>query len=183
MSYKNALLIIGVTFSLVACQVEIPGKIVLTGPNSFSGGGTAADGGSNNSSGGGNQLPPVSSPVPSPIPTPVPSPTPPAGANGPAVVTFMIAQGTGDGAWNTAQNPLVAKVGDTIRIVNMDNSGTRGKQLHTDGAPCAHANAVIPVGGSYDCVASKAFATNAANPDTYNHRVGSNAGFFIRITQ
>lgn len=94
-----------------------------------------------------------------------PSTTPPNG-----IVELRIANGTGTGAWNTEATPVVAKVGQTIRIFNDDS---RVHQMHTNGAPCPHGSPIQP-GKSGDCVVTKAFA----GPSLYDHI--TEGKFFLR---
>lgn len=115
----------------------------------------------------------------------------------PTVITFNIPAGTGDGAWNTAQNPLVVSMGTatsrTIRIVNLDSTtGNAGKVLHSNGgAFCAHQNPAAPLAtnGSYDCaITAAAVGTDTcadpANPLLYNHQIANrSARFCVRIVQ
>jgi hypothetical protein len=72
--------------------------------------------------------------------------TPPA-AN-PDVVEFRIKAGTGQGAWNTKETEVVAKVGKRFVIYNDD---TITHQWHTNGTPCQHGNPIEP-GRSAECV-------------------------------
>lgn len=50
-------------------------------------------------------------------------------------VTFRIKAGTGRGPWNSAENPVRVKRGQTLIIQNDDSSP---HQLHTNGSPCPH---------------------------------------------
>ena len=54
--------------------------------------------------------------VSTPPPAPTTPPTPP-----PTTVVFHIPRGTGAGAWNDGSGRVIAKVGDTLRIVNDDS--------------------------------------------------------------
>lgn len=105
---------------------------------------------------------------------PTPEGTPPGGPDETGssgnIVEFRIKAGTGRGAWNTAETAVVAKVGQTVRIVN-DDSETH--QLHTNGAPCPHGNP-IPPGQSRDCVVSRPYSGGPL----YDH--GTRGDFFIR---
>jgi hypothetical protein len=72
----------------------------------------------------------------------------------PNVVEFRIAAGTGKGAWNTAANKVVVKVGQTLKIINSD---TIQHQLHTDGAPCEHGSPIAP-GATFECKISQPYS-------------------------
>ncbi len=85
---------------------------------------------------------------------------------------FRIAAGTGNGAWNTAQKPIVARVGDTVRIFNDDTTTHR---LHTNGRPCPHGNDIQP-GQFRDCVIGQQF-----EGDLYDHN--TNGPVFFQATR
>lgn len=79
------------------------------------------------------------------------------------IVQYTIPAGTADNLqdWNDRNNPLFAKVGDTLIITNGDN---QPHQLHTDGAPCAHGDLMQP-GESWQCVLTKPYdSRNEQNP-------------------
>jgi hypothetical protein len=67
--------------------------------------------------------------------------TPTAGSSN--VVRFVIPKGTGAGAWNTADNPIRVKVGQTLEVVNDDSIR---HQIHTNGRPFFHPFASIAPG-------------------------------------
>jgi hypothetical protein len=77
----------------------------------------------------------------------------PGASTGSKIIEFRIKAGTGDGAWNTAESQIEAKVGQTVRIINDD---TVKHRFHTNGAPCPHGNDIQP-GKSEDCVISKIY--------------------------
>lgn len=124
---------------------------------------------------------PVANLGPTPTPADVPpGATPPPSVpmpGGPKLVVFHIVQGTGDGPWNTVANPVVAKVGDTLRVYNDDTTG-RGKQIHASGKPFNHAATAIAAGAFKDYLISQ-----IADPTVdrvYNHLVGNAARLYIR---
>lgn len=94
----------------------------------------------------------------------------------PQVVVFRIANGTGKLSWNTPEQPVMAKVGDTIRFVNED---TIVHQLHTNGRPCEHGPAIMP-GGTWDCIARTTYNYNQ-NGALYDHNFGMNATFWMIV--
>jgi hypothetical protein len=96
----------------------------------------------------------------------------------PNIVEFRIAAGTGNGAWNTKAETVMAKVGQTVRIINDDSVTHR---LHTNGAPCPH-GPNIPAGTSFDCKVTRALDPGNAAP-TYDHIVGSSAMFWVKAVQ
>src|SRR6185295_125924 len=51
------------------------------------------------------------------------------------VVEFHIPAGTIDKPWNTLENPIKVKVGQTLRLINDDSID---HFLHTNGSPCTH---------------------------------------------
>jgi hypothetical protein len=59
------------------------------------------------------------------------------------VVEFRIKAGTGNGAWNTAANPIRLKVGQELRVTNDDSIQ---HFIHTNGAPFFHPFAGINPG-------------------------------------
>jgi hypothetical protein len=70
-------------------------------------------------------------------------------------IIFTIQPGTSEASldWNDSENPLIAKVGDTLTIINEDSVV---HQLHTPGRPCKHGEP-IPPQGSWSCVLEKAY--------------------------
>ena len=120
-----------------------------------------------------------SQPEPEPAPGPGPGPAPgPAPAPGPRVVEFHIAAGTGANAWNTREQMLTARVGDTLRIINDDNAAHR---LHTGGAPFPHPQTDVAPGATQDYLLQSAFDPGA-NPPLYDHDFGQAAAFWIKVT-
>lgn len=93
------------------------------------------------------------------------------------VIVFHIPAGTGVSAWNTREQPVVAAVGDTLRIVNDDSVPHR---LHTGGTPFPHAAADILPGQASDFILQTPFDP-AANQFLYDHNSGPNAQFWIEV--
>jgi mono/diheme cytochrome c family protein len=85
-------------------------------------------------------------------------------------VVFHIKKGTGSGAWNTAETPVVAKVGKKFTIVNDD---TVNHQWHTYGTPCPHGSLMQP-GESSTCTPSERYN----GEPLYDHL--SQGAFYIR---
>lgn len=96
-------------------------------------------------------------------------------------VVFRIPNGTGTSPWNSSTAPVLAFVGQTVRICNND---ARGHRLHTGGNPCAHQGNTMNNGQFYDCAIN---STAGANPTTgivggtYDHDIGTNAAFYVRV--
>jgi hypothetical protein len=92
------------------------------------------------------------------------------------VTEFHIPAGTGHGAWNTEETMVIVKLGDTVRIINDDHIV---HALHTSGAPCPHSPPIAPA-GSYDCIATKLYDSQASGP-LYDHYSGpENSAFWIK---
>jgi len=98
--------------------------------------------------------------------------------HGPNIVTFHIPAGTGGNAWNTQANPVVATVGDTLRIVNDDAAAHR---LHTTGVPFPHPAEDIAPGTSQDYMLQAPFNDQGVNQPLYDHDFGLNAQFWIQV--
>lgn len=107
--------------------------------------------------------------------TPPPPVTPPEDPN---VVVFRIKAGTGSAPWNTAQEIVQVKVGQTLRIINDD---TINHRLHTGGAPCNHGTAFAP-GAAFNCVVSKAFDSSVTPGGLYDHVAGPTARFYVKAS-
>lgn len=99
---------------------------------------------------------------------------PPPGT-GQRTVEFHIPAGTGAGAWNTQASPVVATVGDTLRIFNDDAVPHR---LHTDNVPFPHPSGDIPPGVSADFLLTDPFTGVAPLSD---HDFGPSARFWIVV--
>jgi hypothetical protein len=94
------------------------------------------------------------------------------------IVPFHIPAGTAGSPWNTANNPVVVTVGQTLRIYNDDSVV---HFLHTPGAPCPHGTNEFGPGQYYDCVIS--LPHNASDDDIYDHNYGPDAQFYIQANQ
>ena len=90
-------------------------------------------------------------------------------------VVFTIPGGTGAGPWNSSDDPVLAEVGDTLRIVNADSVPHR---LHTDGAPFPHPEADIAPGQSAEYVLQEAFTGSL-----YCHVHGPASTFWLTVTE
>lgn len=104
---------------------------------------------------------------------PPPGATPPPPIVVSSTVEFRIPAGTGTGAWNTQATTVKVFVGQLLRIINDD---TIPHRMHTGGAPCAHQNANMATGQSYDCVVSKPVSSQASTP-VYDHN--NNGKFWV----
>jgi hypothetical protein len=91
----------------------------------------------------------------------------------PNIVEFRIKAGTGQGPWNTQQTPIVAKVGQTIRLINDDSIQ---HQLHTNGRMCPHGDLFGP-GETYDC---KVQGINAGQ--LYDHNYERTGKVYFQIS-
>jgi hypothetical protein len=112
-----------------------------------------------------------------PSPAPVPAPPSPAPAPTPATVIFHIPGGTGNRAWNDGSSRVIARVGDTLRLINDDSVGHR---LHTAGRPFPHPSADIFPGGTADFVLQTPYDPSADGPLT-DHDQGPQALFFLEV--
>ena len=72
-----------------------------------------------------------------------------------SLVVFEIPPGTGGGDWNTEATKVVAKVGDTLRLVN-DDVMTHGL-ASKDGKPFPGSSGSLPPGESVELVLESAF--------------------------
>jgi len=111
-----------------------------------------------------------------PTPGPPGPPSPPTPS--PSTVVFHIPSGTGGGPWNDGSGRVVAKVGDTLRIINDDSVPHR---LHTSGRPFPHPEADIFPAGSGDFVLRTPFDPSADGP-LFDHGQGPQAVFFLEVT-
>jgi hypothetical protein len=89
-------------------------------------------------------------------------------------VVFTIASGTGSGPWNSSDDPVLAEVGDTLRIVNGDSVAHR---LHTDGTPFPHPETELAPGESEEYVLQEAFTGSL-----YCHVHGPGSTFWLTVT-
>jgi hypothetical protein len=97
--------------------------------------------------------------------------------HGPSFTEFHIPAGTAGQSWNTREVPVVATVGDTLRIVNDDSVPHR---LHTDGVPFPHPGSDILPGQSADFVLAYPFDP-AKDGSLQDHDFGPTARFFIEV--
>lgn len=83
-------------------------------------------------------------------------------------IIFEIPAGTKDNLqdWNDQENPLLAEVGDTLIIKNLDSAP---HQLHTDGRPCGHGEVIEADGGTWSCVLEKEYNALEENEPTRDH--------------
>ena len=94
----------------------------------------------------------------------------------PNSITFHITAGTGNGSWNTPANPVVAYVGQTLKVMNDD---TQVHRMHTNGSPCPHQPTNSSQGQFYNCALANAHSASAG--DNYDHDVGNNAAFYLTV--
>lgn len=96
-------------------------------------------------------------------------------------VVFRIPANTGTSPWNSSAAPVLTFVGQTLRICNNDS---RGHRLHTNGNPCPHQPNTMASGAFYDCAITNTNGVNATTGivgGTYDHDIGTNAAFYIRV--
>jgi hypothetical protein len=96
-------------------------------------------------------------------------------------VVFRIPAATGTSPWNSSASPVLVFVGQTLRICNND---TRAHRLHTGGNPCPHQPNTSQPGEFYDCPIANTNGANATTgivSGTYDHDIGTNAAFYIRV--
>ena len=94
-----------------------------------------------------------------------------------SIVEFHITDGTGKGPWNTKETAVMMKVGEVLRIFNDDKIV---HQLHTNGAPFGHGNA-IKAGTYLDHLTKKPFQPTTQAEEIYDHLAGPSATFYIRV--
>ncbi len=94
------------------------------------------------------------------------------------MIDFHIANGTVEKAWNSAQTPIKAKIGDTIHMINDDSVVHR---LHTYGAPCDHGPDFAP-GATWDCVVTGAYSSTTDGA-LYDHNYGESAEVWFEVTE
>jgi len=113
--------------------------------------------------------------TPPPLP-PGPPPTPPT--TSPTTVVFHIPSGAGSGPWNVGSDRVIAKVGDTLRIINDDSIPHR---LHTPGRPFPHPATDILPGGTADFVLQTTFQPGVDGL-LFDHAFGQQATFFLEVS-
>jgi hypothetical protein len=92
------------------------------------------------------------------------------------VIVFNIPAGTGTtGQFNTSDSPVVAEVGDILRIVNGDSTP---HLLHTDGEPFPHPNVGLPPQEIEEYLLQTEFVGAL-----YCHIHGANQKFWITVTR
>ena len=95
----------------------------------------------------------------------------------PAIVEFHIPSGVGSAAWNTREQMVRARVGDTLRLFNDD---TVPRRLHTSGSPFPHPDADIEPGQSGDFLLLTPFDPGVNQP-LHDHVHGPTAQFWITV--
>lgn len=96
-----------------------------------------------------------------------------------SVVEFRIQEGTGTGEWNTRDEPVVAYVGQILRIVNEDS---RDHQLHAgDGAAVDHGGRLVP--GQAEELEVERPMDLGDNPRLYDHNIGRDAAFWLEARE
>lgn len=103
------------------------------------------------------------------------APTANAASTNADIVEFHIPAGTNDKPWNSLDNPIMVKRGQTLRLINNDSIE---HFLHTSGAPCSHGSRAFQPGEFYDCVITKVH--NASAGDNYDHEQGPDAKVYIQ---
>jgi hypothetical protein len=89
-------------------------------------------------------------------------------------VVYRIPDGTGGKDWNSMSNPIRARRGMTVRLIDDDKSTRSGPHwLHTYGQPCPHGARAI--GAGYDCVINKN-APLGIVPNVFEHNISNGIG-------
>lgn len=93
-------------------------------------------------------------------------------------VTFTIPPGTTEtlSDWNDPADPLHAKVGDTLVVINGDS---KPHQLHTNDRPCDHGE-LIPPGGSWACVLTAPYDSREDDDPIRDH-IHSGSKFWLVV--
>ncbi len=84
-------------------------------------------------------------------------------------IYFEIPLGTAEQLldWNSAENPVIAEVGDTLIIINRDSEPHR---LHTESSrPCTHGELMTPMGGLWSCVLTEEYNALEEETPTRDH--------------
>jgi negative regulator of replication initiation len=95
---------------------------------------------------------------------------------GSAMIQFHIPAGTGGRPWNSPENAINARVGDTLRIVNDDAVPHR---LHTAGVPFPHPESGILPGQKADFFLEAPFG--GPGSALQDHDFGPEAAFFVMV--
>jgi hypothetical protein len=93
------------------------------------------------------------------------------------IVEFHIPRAVGAGPWNTREQMIQARVGDTLRLVNDD---TVPRRLHTSGSPFPHPDADIMPGQAEDLLLLTPFDPGLNQP-LHDHVHGVGAQFWITV--
>lgn len=96
----------------------------------------------------------------------------------PEIVEFRIAPGTGSGPWNTFENPVRIRLGQTLRVHNDDSVA---HTIHANGAPFPHGNRIAP-GSFRDHLIVRPSEPSAGSPRLYEHTAGRSAAFWVFAT-
>ena len=110
---------------------------------------------------------------PATSPSTKPSTTPSAASSDSNVVRFTIPAGTGRGPWNTRDNPIKARVGQTLEITNGDSTQ---HWVHTNFSPFVHPFSGIAPGQK------ASYRLNSANAAGMHDHL-TNGAIFMQISQ
>ena len=97
-------------------------------------------------------------------------------ANPPMNVTFKIPAGTGSGAWNTAQTPIVACGNPAQATITYVNDDTVAHRVHTNGKPHPHMGPTLAPGQSNTVTINVAAFDNTqpgSTNEVYDHNFGA----------
>lgn len=94
-----------------------------------------------------------------------------------AIVEFRIQLGTQAEAWNTADQVLIAYVGQTLRLTNDDDVP---HTLHSFDAPMPHGEAIEP-GDSAEYVLAEPYDRGDESPELWDHEAGEPAYFWLEV--
>ncbi len=93
------------------------------------------------------------------------------------LVEFHIPPGTQNEAWNTQEETLVAYVGQTLLLINDDD--TR-HTLHSFGVPMPHGDSIEP-GESAQYLLAEPYDRGDETPQLWDHEAGEPAYFWLRV--
>ncbi|MGI9612821.1 MAG: hypothetical protein ACR2QO_07940 [Acidimicrobiales bacterium] len=96
----------------------------------------------------------------------------------PEIVEFRIAPGTGSGPWNTFENAVRIRLGQTLRVHNDDSVA---HTIHANGAPFPHGSRIAP-GSFRDHLVVRPSEPSAGSPRLYEHTAGRSAAFYVIAT-
>ncbi len=126
---------------------------------------------------------PETPPETTPEPTPEIEPEPETPETDPAepglIIEFRIADGTGQGKWNSMETAPLLYVGQILRIANDD---TQPHRLHVPGGGPFRHGETIPPGAQVEYLVEATWPLET-NAGMYDHNFGSSAGFWMQAVE